>query len=222
VAVVGTAAAAVTAQAGTLPGFALRAQTEHFSFYSRGNVKVDPAKSEKYLAEVQRLLGQKVAGRAEYYRYETPQEIAAGTGTYAEGVTFARAGQIHSTREFHAHEIVHLVAGQMGNPGAFFQEGLAVALGNGGRWRGKDVDEVARAAARRVKLTALVASFASQDVDAAYPVAGSFVASLIARHGIARVSEFFRACTGANTADAFARAFGQTLDEAGADWAASL
>jgi len=219
---VGATVAAASAQAGPLPGFALKAQTEHFSFYSRGNQKIEAAKSERYLSQIQSLLGQNVSGRAEYYRYETAQELAAGTGTYAEGVTFARAGQIHSTQDFHAHEIVHLVAGQMGNPGAFFHEGLAVALGNGGRWHGKDVHKLARDAARRSSLSALVAGFARLDADTAYPVAGSFVASLIEQHGIAKVSEFFRACTGANTADAFARTFGRTLDQAGEGWAASL
>ena len=209
-------------QAGPLPGFALRAQTDHFSFYSRDAQKIDAQKSERYLSEIQSLLGQRVSGRAEYYRYATPQEIAAGTGTYAEGVTFARAGQIHSTQEFHAHEIVHLVAGQMGNPGAFFQEGLAVALGNGGRWHGKDVHKLARETARHARLSALVAGFPRLDADTGYPVAGSFVATLIKQQGIAKVSEFFRACTGGDTAAAFARTFGHTLDEAGAAWAASL
>lgn len=219
---VGAGLAAAGAQAGPLPGFALKAQTEHFSFYSRGNQKIDAQKSERYLAEIQGLLGQRVSGRAEYYRYETAQELAAGTGTYAEGVTFARAGEIHSTQDFHAHEIVHLVAGQMGNPGAFFHEGLAVALGNRGRWRGQDVHKLAREAARRGRVSTLVAGFARLDTDTAYPVAGSFVSSLIARHGIEKVSEFFRACSGTNTADAFARTFGQTLDQAGEAWAASL
>ena len=213
---------AVPAAGGSLPGFVLKAQTEHFSFYSRNGQKVDVEKSERYLARVQAQLGHRVTGRAAYYRYETPQEIAAGTGTWAEGVTFARAGQIHTTQEFHAHEIVHLVAGQMGNPGAFFHEGLAVALGNEGRWRGKQVDELARAATRRVPLAAIVKGFAGYAADLTYPVAGSFVAKLIERHGIEKVAAFFRACTGQNTTEAFARTFGVTLDEAGAAWAASL
>jgi hypothetical protein len=219
---VGAVVAAASVDAGPLPGFALKAQTEHFSFYSRSNHKIDAEKSERYLAQVQSLLGQRVSGRAEYYRYENPQEVAAGTGTYAEGVTFARAGQIHSTQEFHAHEIVHLVAGQMGNPGAFFQEGLAVALGNGGKWQGKDVNKLAKDAARARSLSAFISGFARLDANAAYPVAGSFVATLIQQHGIAKVSEFFRACSGDNTAAAFARTFGRTLDEAGTAWTATL
>ena len=216
--------AALNLEAGPLPGFVLTAQTEHFSFYSRDNQKVDAQKSERYLTQVEQMLGQQVAGRAEYYRYATAQELAAGTGTYAAGVTLARSGQIHSTQAFHAHEIVHLVAGQMGNPGVFFQEGLAVALGNEAKWQGKDVDSLARKAATGARLSTLVARFDSLDADTAYAVAGSFVNRLIKTHGIAKVSEFFRACpaSDANASAAFARTFGQTLDEAGAAWVASL
>src|SRR5262245_49841562 len=155
----GAVLAGVSLQAGPLPGFALTAQTPHFSFYSRDRQKVDAEKSERYLEQVEQLLGEQVHGRAEYYRYGTAQELAAGTGTYASGVTFAHAAQIHSTREFHAHEIVHLVAGQMGDPGTFFQEGLAVVLGNQARWQGVDVDRLARKAAKGASLPSLVAGF---------------------------------------------------------------
>ncbi|PYQ11887.1 MAG: hypothetical protein DMF80_20365 [Acidobacteria bacterium] len=216
--------AAMNLQAAPLPGFVLSAQTEHFSFYSRDHQKVDAQKTERYLAQIEQLLGQQVPGRAEYYRYATAQELAAGTGTYAAGLTFARSGQIHSTQEFHAHEIVHLVAGQMGNPGVFFQEGLAVAIGNEAKWQGKGVDQLARGAARSMPVSKFVARFDSLDSDTAYAVAGSFVNRLIKTHGIAKVAQFFRACgpSGTDVPAAFARTFGQSLDEAGAAWAASL
>jgi hypothetical protein len=208
--------------AGPLPGFALTAQTPHFAFYSRDHERVDAERSEVYLVKVERLLGQRVQGQAEYYRYSSPEELAASTGTYAAGVTYAGAGQIHSTEAFHAHEIVHLVAGQLGNPGAFFQEGLAVAIGNAGKWNGKDVDTLARATAKGARLSALVTGFDRLDAQISYPAAGSFVSMLIQKQGIAKVAEFFRACDGRNTEQAFARAFGQTLDEAGAAWARGL
>ena len=216
--------AAANLQAAPLPGFVLTAQTQHFSFYSRDNQKVDSQKTERYLGQVEQLLGQQVEGRAEYYRYATAQELAAGTGTYAAGLTLAHSGQIHSTQAFHAHEIVHLVAGQLGNPGVFFQEGLAVAIGNEAKWQGKDVDSLARKAAAGAKVSSFVARFDSMDADTAYAVAGSFVNRLIKTHGIAKVVEFFRACNpaGTNTAVAFAHTFGQNIDEAGAAWAASL
>jgi hypothetical protein len=112
----------------------------------------------------------------------------------------------------------------MGNPGVFFQEGLAVALGNEAKWQGKDVDSLARKTAASVRVSTLVARFESLDADTGYAVAGSFVNHLIKTHGIAKVAEFFRACpaSGANASAAFARTFGQSLDEAGAAWTASL
>src|SRR5574341_598730 len=167
-------ASVATVQAGPLSGFRLKAQTEHFAFYTRGNEKVDAQKSEKFLARIQQMLGHAVRGRAEYYRYSRPEDIAAGTGTYAAGLTFAQAGQIHSTLDFHAHEIVHLVAGQMGNPGSFFQEGLAVALGNGAKWNGQDVHKAARSLARSATIAQLVAGFDRMDPQVSYAAAGSF------------------------------------------------
>lgn len=215
---------AVPAMAGPLPGFVLKAETAHFAFYARPDGKVDARRSERYLAEVETALGHAFSGRAEYYRYGSAQELAAVTGTYASGVTFSQSREIHSTEEFHAHEIVHLVAGQLGDPGAFFQEGLAVALGNRGRWRGKAVDDLARSAARRLDLPRLLARFESVEADLAYPVAGSFVSSLLRKHGASRVADFFRACgpSGADRDAAFLGTFGESLEEATTSWLATL
>jgi hypothetical protein len=213
---------ASTVSGAPLPGFSLAAQTPHFSFYTRDGQKVDSSRSEAFLLKVSQLLGQNVEGRAEYFRYSTPEQVAVGTGTYADGLTFPETHQIHSTQDFHAHEIVHLVAGSLGRPGTFFQEGLAVALGNEGRWNGKKVDAIAKPAARRVHVSALVSGFDRMDPQDAYPLAGSFVARLIKTHGIEAVTRFFRACKGNNTEAAFASAFGQSLDAAGTDWAQSL
>src|SRR5260221_6570203 len=117
-------------------GFQLAAQTPHFLFYSRNGERIDVHEVERALCKVQRLLEQKLPGGAEYYRYGTPQEIAANLGEYASGVTLGSLRQIHTVRrECPLHEIVHLVAAQLGDPGPFFQEGLAVAL-SGSKWRG--------------------------------------------------------------------------------------
>src|SRR5258708_14772380 len=141
---------AVNAQAAPLPGFVLAGQTQHFSFYSRGE-KVDTQKFEKRVAEFEKVLGRTLTPKANYYRYSTAQEIAAGTGYYAAGVTFAATGDVHSTEPCHDHELVHLIAGGFGgDPGAFFQEGLAVAVGNKGEWQGKAADRVAQSSAADV------------------------------------------------------------------------
>ena len=203
-------------------GFRLAAQTPHFLFYSRNGESIDVHEVERSLWKIQRLLGQELPGPAEYYRYGTPQEVAAHLGEYATGVTLGSLRQIHTVRrEGHLHEIVHLVAAQLGDPGPFFQEGLAVAL-SGTKWRGRALSGVRLPAAwPRQKLSVLAARFERLPPETAYPVAGSFVASLIKTHGVARVAAFFRACGGAGAPkdDAFRATFGESLDEAGAAWA---
>jgi hypothetical protein len=209
------------ASAAPLPGFVLAAQTTRFSFYSRGE-KVEAAKVERSVDRIEKTLGQKMNGRAEYYRYGSPQELQAGTGHYADGVTFAQSGQVHSTEAVHEHELVHLLAGQLGNPGTFFQEGLAVALGNEGRWQGEKVDKIARRAA--LSIPRLIAQFEAVDPNVSYPVAGSFVGFLVKTYGAPQVASFFKACgpTGQGREAAFTKTFGTTTAQAAQTWQASL
>ncbi len=154
--------AAASAGAEPARGFQLAAQTTHFLFYSRNGEPIDVHEVERSLWKVQRLLGQELPGPAEYYRYGTPQEVAADLGEYATGVTLGSLRQIHTVRrECHLHEIVHLVAAQLGDPGPFFQEGLAVAL-SGPSWRGQTLSGLRLPASlRRQKVSALAARFES-------------------------------------------------------------
>jgi hypothetical protein len=197
----------------------LAAQSTHFVFYSRG-APVDVEAVERSLHEVERLLGTHVGARAEYYRYRTPQELAAFAGFYAAGVTYPGRRQIHSTRASHLHEMVHLVAAQLGDPGAFFQEGLAVALSDAGAGRRRHARRLqARAAARGLTLSALVAAFETLDPSFASAAAGSFVSFLIRSCSLPRVVAFFRESgRERDPAAAFRAAFGVGLDEAGEAW----
>jgi len=207
-------------EAAPLPGFTLAASTPRVSIYTRGG-KVDARRIDQTVTRLEQTLGHRLSTPAEYYRYDSAQEVAAGTGHYAAGVTFPQQGQVHSIEPAHEHELVHLVAGQMGDPGRFFQEGLAVALGNGGRWQGKDVDRVAKGLT--VSMSALRGRFEEYEPSFAYSAAGSFVGYLIKTHSVTKVAEFFRACTpGSDPAPAFARVFGRSIDEAGTAWQASL
>ena len=203
-------------------GFQLAATTPHFLFYSRNGEPIDVHEVERSLWKVQRLLGQELPGQAEYYRYGTPQEVAANLGEYATGVTLGSLRQIHTVRrESHMHEIVHLVAAQLGDPGPFFHEGLAVAL-SGPSWRGRTLSRVRLPASwRRQKLSTLADRFETLSPEAAYPVAGSFVAFLIKAYGVSRVAAFFRASgsAGAPRDEIFRATFGVGLDQAGTAWA---
>lgn len=209
-------------EAGPLPGFAIAGQTERILVYSRPNRSVDMTRLERSLSRVERLLGQRLAGRLVYYHYECREEVAFATGRYADGVTFADLAEVHAVEKVTDHELVHAVAWQLGNPGSFFQEGLAVALGDRGKWWGRDVNKAARKAAGKATLSALIARFNPAEPGDGYYVAGSFVSWLVERHGIERVGQFFRSSDGANTDAAFARVFGQTLDEAGGSWRTTL
>jgi hypothetical protein len=129
---------------------------------------------------------------------------------------------VHSTEPCHDHELVHLIAGGFGgDPGAFFQEGLAVAVGNKGEWQGKPVDKLAKANAASV--AAMMTSFDRFEPNAAYAVAGSFVAYLVKTHGMAQVAAFFRASgPKAEAKVAFAQSFGSTIETVATDWQKSL
>jgi hypothetical protein len=209
-----------------LPGFVAVAQTQHFSFYSRDGLKVDASKSEKFLARVEQQLGHRVSGRAPYYRHERPEEVAAYSGTYASGITDLRTGTIHSIAAFHPHEIVHRVAGELGNPGLFFHEGLAVALGDRGKLGGRGVQRLARTILERSRFERFLEPALWRDEQRrqpAYAVAGAFMEYLIETYGLETVAGFFRACrTPLDARAAFARSFGQPLESAGLAWLATL
>jgi hypothetical protein len=210
------------ALAAGLPGFTLAAQTPRFSFYTRGG-KVDAQKSERYLSQVEQKLGARFDGHAEYFRYDSVGDVAVSTGSYAEGVTFTGQRQIHSMHDFHAHEIVHLVAGQLGNPGVLFHEGLAVVMGNDAKWGGKDVDKISKQALKGRRAVNVLAQFETLSSDVAYPLAGSFVRSLVAQHGMEKVADFFRACPRPAERDAaFEKTFGVSYAQAVDQWAARL
>jgi hypothetical protein len=214
--------AAATVSAAPLPGFTLAAQTARFSFYTTG-AKVDAEKSEQYLAKLEQMLGAKFDGHADYYRYASTTELAVATGAYAEGVTYTGQNQIHSAHGFHAHEIVHLIAGQMGNPGTMFQEGLAVVLGNDSKWAGSDVDKLAKKFVQKASALSLLGNFEKMDAQVSYPLAGSFVKGLIARHGLNKVADFFRSCQAPQDRDyAFQQTFGETYAQAVGEWAQTL
>src|SRR5258708_39826358 len=98
--------------AAPLPGFALTAQTEHFSFYTRSKQAVEAQKTEQYVAKGEELLGERLSGRADYYRHGSAEEIPFPTRPYAARLTYPNpgAGQSPSTNALPPHEHVHPAA----------------------------------------------------------------------------------------------------------------
>jgi hypothetical protein len=223
VAAVGLVAQTASAQA--LVGFRQMAGTSRVAFFSRnggdfgGRQKADVKRTDAFLAQMEKTLAQPLAEPISYYKYERPEDIAAETGVYAYGLTRVGDSVVHSTTTYHPHELVHAVAGGLGDPGRFFHEGLAVALGDEGKWGGRGVDALARPVAAKIDRKAIVKSFDSLPADVAYPVAGSFVKHLIARDGLPKLIEFFRACPKSGNVDAaFLRTYGLSFQGAFEEW----
>jgi hypothetical protein len=203
-------------------GFQVAAQTTNFTFYTRDAKPVDAEKNQKFLDQISERLGVQVEGRTSYYRYGWPEEIGFVVGTNAAGATMT-SGDIHSTQSFDAHEIVHRVAFQLGNPGLLFQEGLAVELGDNGKVQGANVDVLAKKLMGPVTVRSLADKFLSYTPEVRYAMAGSFVHFLVKRNGLGQVTKFFKSCPNEKARDArFVEYFGQSLDDAGRIWAASL
>ena len=215
---------AIPAVASPLPGFQLVGQSEHFAFYARHGRKTETKANERFLAKTALLLEQSTEGQTAYYLHDDAEEVAATTGVYASGMTELTSGEIHSTQAYHPHEIVHRIAAALGDPGSFFHEGLAVSLGDEGKQGGASVDVLARAAVLRYKVRDVVDGFTKIEPRAAYAMAGSFMGSLIRRHGVAKVAQFFRGCRpGVVARDRhFQEVFGLRIDEATAAWQQEL
>lgn len=213
--------------AGELGGFQLALSTAHFDYYARpGGRKLktsDAQKAERFLAVVQDHLGQRVTGRVEYYYLDHAADLAALTGTYAEGVTDSATLRIESLHAFHPHEIVHRVALELGDPGQFFHEGLAVALAAEGESDRRRIDENARVALGQASLLDYLERFDRLPPAQAYAAAGAFVAYLMEQHGQRALADFFRACgrDPRRRETAFLRTFGRSLKAVAEEWSRS-
>jgi hypothetical protein len=221
----------LTSQAAAEPidGFELIAETEHLSFYSRPHrrLKIDARRCERFLQETAIRLGVAIDSRWSYYRHSHPVEVAYHAGPLASvssGMTVPDAEEIHSVLAFHPHELVHVVAVQMGDPGRFFHEGLAVVLGDKARLQGQSVHSLAMRAGPSVNLLDLVRDFDGADPLTAYAIAGSFVDYLIKQYGLKKVADYFRICKPANMdrIAAFERTFGDTLPRIATRWSMAV
>lgn len=221
-------AASVEGRANTTPDVAFRrvAQTARASYFSHTGHGVDVERSEAFLGRLATVFGPAPAGvRVAYYRHPSSAAVREQTGIEALGVTDIEAGRIDSALPFHPHELVHAVAGRLGRAPVLFEEGLAVALTSGGRWGGRDLDGVARAAlASGVRLEMFLDAFAEQDPEVGYPLAGSFVAYLLDTHGIDAFLAFLaEGGAGPTRCEiAFRRAFGRSVANASIGWRAAL
>lgn len=212
------ALAATTAAAGDLGP---QVESAHFVHYARKVTSRQVGARERFVETVQSRLGVRLTKQVRFYGYDKAAEVAAALGRPLAGYYSHERREVHASPESEDHEIVHAVAFELGNPGLLFQEGLAIHLGNRGRFGGVPVDRVAKRILRRMD-SATVLRVADRDQSfEASAVAGSFVGWLVEAHGFDRVASFFRSCRGGAPA-AFEASFGKSLDAASAEWARAL
>ena len=202
------------------------AETEHARYFAPKGLRVDVGRSEAYLMRLFQLFG--VAPnerRVDYYRHASVEDLQRQVGISAYGVTNLDSLRVDSVRDFHPHELVHAVAGRLGRPPLLFTEGLAVALSSEGRWRGRDIDEIARAYVRTNHgIDPLLRDFGVEDPDRDYALAASFVAFLLDRDGIEPFVAFLRGCGNAPESyeRAFRSAYGRGVLVLGVEWERQL
>jgi hypothetical protein len=214
-----------SASAGPSARFRRVAETAHVRYYAAGDGTVDVRRTEEFLDRLFSLFGGAPrAWHLDYYRHASVAGLSNKIGFAAFGVTDIQAQRIDSVREYHPHELVHAVAGRLGQPPVMFTEGLAVALAAGGRWRGRDIDVVGREyLAARGSLDRLLRTFAEEDPERDYAVAGSFVAYLLDRGGIEPAVTFLAGCSDPGRYEqALRRAYGAGLAELEFAWQRAL
>jgi hypothetical protein len=208
------------------PVFELVARTSRTDYFVTNGHRVDVRKTEAFLDRLATLFGPAPEGwRIQYFRHASVGELSHYVGRAVSGVADLTTGRIDSAREFHPHELVHAVSGQVGVPPVFFAEGLAVALTNREGFRGRGPDEIAaREMATRGSLEPFLFDFGKQDPEIAYAVAGSFVSFLLDRQGIEAMEAFLRGCGSSPSRyeRAFRRAYGRSVTSLTNEWMAQL
>lgn len=207
--------------------FEVGVQTKHGTYYVPAQGKrlnVDPWVCEKFLTSLERRFEVNVP-RYSYYRVPDTRTLFQEKDLDATGVAFRDTNEIWSIYPCHRHEMVHLVSFQMGDPGAFWSEGLAVALTEG--YQGHNSKRFFRKLAASDDLAELIRDFAGltelmdrQGREDHYAATGSFMRHLLKAYGDRAIAKYFRQCSARGDSDGkiFVRTFGQPPVEMIRQW----
>ena len=148
---------------------------------------------EKACSRIAEFLGTRPAGRITLVLFEDKDTKFKHTGHQGMGwATGQMMVEVYNSqgRVDPCHETTHVVAAQIGNPPALLNEGLAVYMQDGHKWKGEHVDVTASRLLERRKLTPLTQLITRNEIGSrrddgrvAYPQSGSFVKFIIERYG---------------------------------------
>ncbi|NIP60890.1 MAG: hypothetical protein GWM92_06775 [Gemmatimonadetes bacterium] len=196
---------------------------------------VDVAWQEAYYVWLQDRMGVELSRRLEYFKYRDRAHMRWATDRETNGWADVGTYRFHTIWPTDNHEAVHaLVSAELTPAPPLVNEGIAVAHRIfpadeifEARWNGTALDDWARTFRSEGRIPPLEEllrgpDFFRFDTEMTYPMAGSFVKSVIEAHGYGPIRAFFRASTFEDSPSAFRAsfqdAFGETLDAAWARW----
>jgi hypothetical protein len=217
----------------------LKQSSTHFNYYLSFNDYVDTAWQEKYYSWLTSKLGLQNTDKLSYFKYRDRKQLKKITGRKTNGFAEPGTYNFHTIWKTDNHESIHTVVfNHWGYPPALFTEGIAVAHHvNPSKssfvplWNGVPIDDIARSFKEVGKIPPLErliesSSFRKFDEQVAYPVAGSFIAFLLSKHGLIKLRTFFSKTeyksSASDTFQIFYNTFGITLDAAWKIWLNSL
>ncbi|MBM4430884.1 MAG: hypothetical protein FJ026_11150, partial [Chloroflexi bacterium] len=214
----------------------LFAETAHFRYHVRPGDHIPRWAldlAEDHLQAACTALWIQFPGQIEYYKHPSQADLEEATGSASTGVvlTAGQQQELHSVSSYDPHEVMHALAHTtMGEPPAFFDEGLATAFGWDWTPGEQGVHTRARLLleeGRLVPLQRLLANwdFRSYKSYPAYTTAGSFIKYLLAERGPEKLSQLFhldRYSQRDEIEGCFVSVYGQSIYEMESAWRLAL
>jgi len=210
-------------------------ESEHFRYYAWGKDQVPRWAMELHEAECISLchtLNVEVPHKISYYKHPSQHSLWEETGSMGTGMVqrTATGQEIHTVHYYDPHEVSHAVSHHLGEPPAFFDEGLATVYG--WEWDTADSDVHTRALGllRQGRLPPIRSILTNWDFRLyksypAYTAAGSFMKYLLDRYGPEGLRTLFTLDKFSRRTEieaAFETAYGRSIYEVEREWKAEL
>lgn len=217
----------------------VRLESAHGVYHHAPGDHIDVEAQEAYYEWLFEQFDVQPAEPLVFFKYRDRAHMKEVTGEDTNGWAEIGNFRFHSIWEWDNHESVHaLVTALWGHPPALINEGLAMAhqtlpiLGRlEPQWNGTHVDTLAARFLRQDRIPPLETllksvDFFQYDTETTYPMAGSFVRSVLARHGYDPMEAFVASSDfhggAAEFRTDFLAAFGEEIDDAWAVWLSEL
>ena len=215
--------------------WSLIGETEHFRYYAWEGDAVPRWAMELHETEcisLCQVLNTEVPGKINYHKHPSQHSLREETGSRSTGVVRRTAAgqEIHTVHRYDHHEVSHAVSHHLGEPPAFFDEGLATTYG--WEWDTSQTDVHTRALGllRQGRLPPIGTILTNWDFRRyksypAYAAAGSFTGYLLNRYGPDGLRSLFTLDKFSQKSEieaAFERAYGQSIYEVESEWRAAL